>query len=228
MDNVEVKKAGELKAGDHLYVFPNFHKLDLVDHKEDSVVIISQSLCGNKGMRKFESEQLVIVDTFKESDGLPKELKKQPIHGGYPDETQNQKLNRIEQMKELNLMRHDLKSEVIETGLLMLTHVAHGNVSEAGWWDEPDTKDTVPVKLCLIHSEVSEAMEGDRKDLMDDKLPHRKMLEVELADAVIRIADLAGRKNLDLAGAILEKMEFNKKRPDHKRENRQKDGGKTY
>ena len=82
--------------------------------------------------------------------------------------------------------------------------------------------------LCLIHSEVSEAMEGHRKDLMDDKLPHRKMIEVELADTLIRIFDLAGSQNLDLGGAIAEKRAFNKDRQDHKIENRLKDGGKKY
>lgn len=50
----------------------------------------------------------------------------------------------------------------------------------------------VTKKLCLTHSELSEALEGHRKGLMDDKLTHQPMLEVELADAVIRIADLAG------------------------------------
>lgn len=71
-------------------------------------------------------------------------------------------------------------------------------------------------------------MDGHRKNLMDDKLPHRKMLEVELADAVIRIFDLAGAMNLDVAGAIAEKIAFNTHRPDHKPENREKEGGKAY
>lgn len=82
--------------------------------------------------------------------------------------------------------------------------------------------------LCLIHSEVSEAMEGIRKGLMDDHLPHREMAEVELADAVIRILDFAGYKGYDLAGAMFEKLEYNKHRADHKRENRQKEGGKQF
>lgn len=86
----------------------------------------------------------------------------------------------------------------------------------------------VAQKLCLTHSEVSEGMEGHRKGLMDDKLPHRTMLEVEMADAVIRIADLAGALGLDLGGAIAEKLVFNATRPDHKPENRAAAGGKSY
>ena len=82
--------------------------------------------------------------------------------------------------------------------------------------------------LALIHSEISEAMEGHRKNLMDDKLPHRKMIEVELADAMIRIHDLAGYLELDLGGAIIEKMAYNQKRADHKPENRAMPGGKAY
>jgi hypothetical protein len=82
--------------------------------------------------------------------------------------------------------------------------------------------------LCLVHSEISEAMEGARKNLMDDKLPHRKMIEVELADALIRIFDIAGAYKLDLGGAIAEKRAFNAVRKDHKLENRLKDDGKKF
>ena len=82
--------------------------------------------------------------------------------------------------------------------------------------------------LCLIHSEISEAMEGHRKNLPDDKLPHRPMIEVELADAIIRILDTAKGLGLDIGGAVAEKMEFNMMRPDHKPENRRKAGGKAY
>lgn len=82
--------------------------------------------------------------------------------------------------------------------------------------------------IALIHSEISEALEGERKDLMDDHLPHRKMVEVELVDALIRIFDYAGAFKLDLQGAFDEKMEYNKHRADHKIENRLKDGGKKF
>ena len=82
--------------------------------------------------------------------------------------------------------------------------------------------------LMLIVSELAEAMEGDRKGLQDDKLPHRQMREVELADAVIRIFDLAGGLGMDLGGAIMEKLEFNVHRKDHKIAHRKAPGGKKY
>jgi NTP pyrophosphatase (non-canonical NTP hydrolase) len=109
--------------------------------------------------------------------------------------------------------------------LQYLTSLIYGHNKEVGWWDEPRT---VAHCLALIHSEISEALEGDRKNLMDDHLPHRKMVEVELADAMIRIFDLAGHLGCDLGNAIAEKFEYNKSRKDHKKENRVKDGGKKY
>ena len=101
----------------------------------------------------------------------------------------------------------------------------HGANRAAGWWDNPRETGTL---LCLVHSEISEAMEGDRKKLQDDHLPHRPMIEVELADAVIRIFDMAGGLGLDVAGALAEKFEYNQVRADHKRENRESENGKKY
>ena len=110
----------------------------------------------------------------------------------------------------------------------------------ATWWIDKKTGQDVrtwpkhffdlwiSAKLMLVVSEVSEANEGLRKDKMDDHLPHRKMLEVELADTVIRVFDLAGGLKLDLAGAITEKLEYNAHRADHKPENRAKEGGKSF
>jgi hypothetical protein len=61
---------------------------------------------------------------------------------------------------------------------------------------------------------------------MDDHLPERRMIEVELADAVIRILDTAAAEGLDLAGALQEKFAYNQTRADHKIENRRKANGK--
>ena len=86
----------------------------------------------------------------------------------------------------------------------------------------------VPVKLLLIHSEVSEAMEGHRKGLKDDHLPHLDMMGVELADVLIRVLDLADACGYDLEAIIAEKDAYNQQRADHKPENRAKVGGKKY
>jgi NTP pyrophosphatase (non-canonical NTP hydrolase) len=100
------------------------------------------------------------------------------------------------------------------------------------WWQDPATGQQILRNkgelLCLIHSEISEAMEGERKNLMDDKLPHRRMAEVELVDAIIRIFDYAGAFGYDLEGAYREKMAFNASRVDHTHEARLRSGGKQW
>lgn len=96
---------------------------------------------------------------------------------------------------------------------------------DSGWHDKPVEDGT---RIALIHSEVSEALEGLRKNLMDDHLPNRKMVEVELADTIIRIFDFAGYKGYDLGGALVEKLLYNQTRADHKIENRNKEGGKAF
>lgn len=82
--------------------------------------------------------------------------------------------------------------------------------------------------LMLMVSELVECMEGERKDLMDDKLPHRKMAEVELADCLIRVFDYAAAYGYDIEGAYQEKRLYNLQRADHKIEARQQAGGKKW
>ena len=100
------------------------------------------------------------------------------------------------------------------------------------WWVDLHTGEpierNVGEMLMLIVSECAEAMEGHRKNLPDDKLPHRPMLEVELADALIRICDMAAGLQLDLGGAVAEKLAFNAQRVDHTREHRLSTHGKKY
>jgi NTP pyrophosphatase (non-canonical NTP hydrolase) len=126
----------------------------------------------------------------------------------------------------------EMSNEDLRTDINELVMLCHTRSRDAGWYHDAITgmrlERNVGEMLCLVHSEISEAMEGYRKDLMDDKLPHRQMIEVELADALIRIADLSGFLGLDLGGATAEKLEYNLNREDHKIENRAIDGGKKF
>ena len=100
------------------------------------------------------------------------------------------------------------------------------------WWHDLITGEPLARNkgelIALMHSELSETLEAVRKNAMDDKLPHRRGEEVELADCIIRIMDYAGAYGLDLDGAIKEKMEYNAKRADHSLEARRAAGGKKF
>lgn len=167
----------------------------------------------------------------------------------------------------------------------------HNQNLEAGWWDDylDDKESRHETAMMLVISELSEAMEGDRKNIMDDHLPEYKMFDVELADALIRLLDLAGAyadeyidrediiggpklimlggksvpeqlmyiirdmlqyyktdydrqvyngivsiicmasiHGVDLETIVEKKLAYNKKRADHKRENREAEDGKRY
>jgi hypothetical protein len=89
------------------------------------------------------------------------------------------------------------------------------------WWYGPDGERLNRNKgelLMLVVTEVAEAMEGERKNLMDDKLPHRRMAEVEVVDAIVRLLDYAAGFGYELDAPLAEKLAYNAQRTDHKQE----------
>lgn len=90
----------------------------------------------------------------------------------------------------------------------------HKTATEKGWWEKPRP---VPECLCLIHSEISEALEEYRKGYAavtyNGEGNKPEGMPVELADAVIRIMDLCEYLSIDLAAAIKAKMAYNETRP---------------
>jgi NTP pyrophosphatase (non-canonical NTP hydrolase) len=92
-----------------------------------------------------------------------------------------------------------------------LQNVIHENALNKGFWSNNDNKGE---KICLMHAELSEALEAIRDgDPPDKHLPQYPSSAVELADAVIRIMDYCKRYNLPLVEAILDKIDYNRSRP---------------
>lgn len=123
-------------------------------------------------------------------------------------------------------------ASLISRGLKMAILDSHGAAKKSGWYTDRHTgkplERNAAEMIALMHSELSEMLEGVRKGKADDHLPHRSSEEVEAADLLIRLFDYAGYRGLDLAGAYLEKRAYNDSRSDHKLENRRKEGGKAF
>ena len=86
----------------------------------------------------------------------------------------------------------------------------HALAKAKGWWDQQRNNGEL---IALIHSELSECLEALRHgNPPDDKLSEFLGAEVELADAVIRIMDMAEARGWRLAEAIVAKHKFNRSR----------------
>lgn len=101
-------------------------------------------------------------------------------------------------------------SEEFKKSWLKMTDVAHGIAIANGFWEDNPNKGE---KICLMHAELSEALEAIRENAHDDKIPQFLGEEAELADAIIRIMDYDRHFSLRIADAIVEKMIFNASRP---------------
>lgn len=139
-----------------------------------------------------------------------------------------------------------LQPDFVAAAVNVLVKQCHEANVAAGWWTviEQDTariadasletkatfkaRRNVGEMLMLAVSELAEAMEGDRKNLNDDKLPQYKMIGVEIADCMIRLCDLAGALDIPLGEILAAKMAYNLKREDHTLAHRAGEHGKKF
>ncbi len=96
-----------------------------------------------------------------------------------------------------------LDEYIMREAFAAIVDEVHETARSKGWHE---TKVPMPIHLALIHSEVSEALEADRKGYGSDKVAE------ELADVVIRVMDTAAAHGLNLADALFRKMAVNKGR----------------
>lgn len=96
--------------------------------------------------------------------------------------------------------------------LVELQREIHETAVEKGWWDEPRDFGMI---LCLMHSEISEALEAwrDKRGAWYDDDGKPEGWAVELADCTIRILDMCESRGINLQDVIEEKMAYNNTRP---------------
>jgi NTP pyrophosphatase (non-canonical NTP hydrolase) len=134
-------------------------------------------------------------------------------------------------------------------GIRAVARLCFETAKQKGWWEGYEgremTPDELSSKLCLIHSEVSEALEevrsgrpvtetrftiplestgdaivGQVREGAQEPGDKPEGFASELADVVIRVFDLCGYLGIDIAEVIRMKMAYNEQRT-------YKHGGKT-
>lgn len=125
-----------------------------------------------------------------------------------------------------------MEQELRQMKISELQKVVHQNAKDKGFYDNPNQN--FGEKCMLIVSEVSEALEAHRKSKFVDfarfgtdyggeahwmtpekwkrirfETDVKDTVEDELADALIRILDLAGWLNIDLERHVALKIEYN-------------------
>lgn len=103
------------------------------------------------------------------------------------------------------------RTNILEESLKEIQDECYQNALDHGFHNDSRSE---AEEIALMHSELSEALEGLRHgNPSDDHIPNFTCAEAEYADTIIRILDTCKARNHNLIGALFAKMNYNRSRP---------------
>lgn len=138
----------------------------------------------------------------------------------------------VEGISYINSQSYRLNSMAAAYRIYDLMNISHAVASARGWWTDKASGQlesrSIGELYALMHSELSEGLEGVRSEIPSTKIPSFTNEEEELADLLHRVFDYAKARNLNLGDAFVAKASYNINREDHSAEARSAAGGKEF
>lgn len=115
--------------------------------------------------------------------------------------------NEVIPMDDEDVLVSDNEAKLFTRWFTLVQQVVHSITRSKGFWS---TERNDGEMIALMHSELSEALEALRhEDPADKDCVDFSSAEVELADCIIRIMDMAEGRRLNVAGAVIAKLKYN-------------------